>query len=111
MSYKKESPLNNKIQSANYFAGGATIPAVELSTQMVSIPNLGSQGQSSVTGGKPTTNPKKLSNKPKGFYPDLQEKAANAKNAKQKQRIENKIQRKSIRHEAAADRSKSQDKM
>ena len=72
--------------------------------------NIGVNGEVASSSDKIELDPAKLKSKSEPtYYPELQQKIANAKNAKQRQRLENKKDRKSNRHEAAASRSQMRD--
>ena len=105
MAYKKASPINNSYSNPRQVI--ADYSSLRLGP---TVGNLGANGEQSSSSDGVELDPVKLKSKSEPtYYPELQEKIANAKNAKQKQRLENKIDRKSNRHEAAAGRSQMRD--
>jgi len=107
MAYKRKSPLNTGTAYSN--PSGAIGDYSKLKTTMPTN-QLSANGESSSSDDKIELDPEKLKNKgDKKYYPKLQEKLANAKNAKQSQKIENKIDRKSNRHKSKANRNQMED--
>jgi len=107
MAYKRKSPLNTGTAYSN--PSGAIGDYSKLKTTMPTN-QLSVAGESSSSDDKIELDPNKLKKKGgKKYYPKLQEKLANAKNAKQSQKIENKIDRKSNRHKSKANRNQMED--
>ena len=105
MAYKKPSPINNAYSNPRKVIADYTSLRLGPTEN-----NIGANGENSSASTGVELDPVKLaSNKEPTYYPELQEKIANAKNAKQKQRLENKLKRKSTRHGAAASRSQMKD--
>ncbi len=107
MAYKRKSPLNAGTAYSN--PSGAIGDYSKLKTTMPTN-QLSAAGESSSSDDKIELDPEKLKNKgDKKYYPKLQEKLASAKNAKQSQKIENKIDKKSNRHKSQANRNQMED--
>ena len=105
MAYSKPSPINNAYSNPRKVI--ADYNSLRLGP---TENNIGANGENSSASTDVELDPVKLASKEEPtYYPKLQEKIANAKNAKQKQRLENKIDRKSNRHEAAANRKQMRD--
>ena len=112
MAYKRKSPLKNAYSNAGsgaYSASKTYGVDTSMENAMVGV------NANGTTGVQPTEklelDPDKLEKEGESdnFYPELQKKYDNAKNAKRQQKIQNKINRKSLRHTSQADRNQMAD--